>query len=172
MVGRSKRSGTHDDSKVLGMGQEESWRQPMKNEIKLGEFADPGEKRDAIHIAVAPVIAAEKLAPGQDIGFTGSSGDEFSVGTSPEPIGIVDPFLKGLVLQGQRFWMFLYPNTITSLRHDWEHPAFDADLREISRAWLAAFAEDIGLALQSAIGAGEAYINTGEYHTFLGHDTP
>ncbi len=90
--------------------------------LQLGQLIDDTQHRDAIHIAVAPVEAAEQLRPGQHIGVR-VDGRASTRGTAP--IGIVDPFLKADVLEGQRFWLFLYPYTITSLRHDWTHPAFE-----------------------------------------------
>lgn len=110
-------------------------------QTKLGQLIEEGAQRDAIHIAVAPVIAATKLQPGDHIGFVASNQE--MVGPSASPIGIVDPFLKGAVQEGERFWMFLYPNTITSLKHVWTHPAFSAltpvDPKAASEAWLRAF---------------------------------
>lgn len=94
----------------------------MAHDVKLGNLIDETQRRDAIHIAVAPVVAAHILAPGEHIGFIGDG--QQTVGRDGQPIGIVDPFLKAAVKAGDRFWMLLYPQTITSLRHDWVHPAF------------------------------------------------
>lgn len=91
---------------------------------RLGQLIEDGDRRrDAIHIAVAPVTAAERLAPGQHVGFV-REGDIERVGPCDRAIGIVDPFLAGAVEPGQRFWLFLYPGTITALRHIWTHPVF------------------------------------------------
>jgi hypothetical protein len=93
---------------------------------RLGQLIKDGDRRrDAIHIAVAPVTAAEVLRPGQHVGLV-RPGDLEAVGPCDKPLGIVDPFLPGPVEPGQRFWLFLYPNTITGLRHVWTHPAFTA----------------------------------------------
>lgn len=114
----------------------------------LGTIIDENQKRDAIHLAVEPVIATERLLPGQDIGiFPGGL-----AGPSPgNEVGIVDPFLDEPVEAGQRFWLVVYPRVITSLRHVWTHPSFtdealaqptaDTPSREASEAWLKELAE-------------------------------
>jgi hypothetical protein len=85
----------------------------------LGTIIDDAAGRDAIHLAVEPAIAGELLYPGQHVRM--ADGFAFAAG---ETFGIVDPFLKGPVQQGQRFWFVIYPRQITSLRHVWEHPMF------------------------------------------------
>ena len=107
--------------------------------ITLGQILTGNEGRDAVHVAIAPAVAKEKLYPGQDVGADGTC-------ATPH-VGIVDPFLKYPVHPDQGFWIFLYPNTVTSLRHEWTHPAFgaegkatDADM-EFSRQWLQRYAE-------------------------------
>jgi hypothetical protein len=97
----------------------------MKHEVELGKLIESLQQRDAVHVAVAPVMAAEELYPGQHIGFVEGTNEQ--VRGVARLIGVVDPFLENNVLPGQRFWMFLYPNTITGLRHDWSHPAFNSE---------------------------------------------
>ena len=87
----------------------------------LGTIIDETAGRDAIHLAVEPVVAGELLHPGQHIRM--ENGTAYANG---ETFGVVDPFLKGPVRPGQRFWFVIYPRQITSLRHVWEHPAFPA----------------------------------------------
>jgi len=92
--------------------------------IQIGKLITDGERRrDAIHIAIAPVTAAESLDPGQDVGFWPHNQTE-SVASVEDCIGIVDPYLTEPIRKGDRFYLFLYPNTVTSLRHIWTHPAY------------------------------------------------
>jgi hypothetical protein len=98
----------------------------MDHDITLGKLIDTDERRrDAIHIAVAPVTADHYLEPGEHVGFTRAGSTEF-VGHCNNAIGIVDPYLTARIEPGQRFWLLLYPKTITGLRHAWSHPAFAA----------------------------------------------
>ncbi len=92
----------------------------------LGMIHQHDEKRDAIHLAVFPVEAGDDgLWPGSDIKLSKATGRAISCERSdPDAVGIVDPFLDSEVHKGQRFWLVLYPRTIRSLRHVWEHPAF------------------------------------------------
>lgn len=113
----------------------------------IGKLHESHHERDAIHIAVMPVVAAEALKPGQHIGFTEHG---HRVTTKPaggyKLIGIVDPFLPKGVKEGDRFWMMLYPNTITSLKHLWTHPDISNDGRgtaSASEKWLRDFSDSV-----------------------------
>jgi hypothetical protein len=98
----------------------------MEQTPQLGQLIENGDRRrDAFHIAVAPVTAAQRLSPGEHVGLM-EEGNLELVGPCERNIGVVDPFLAHDVEPGQRFWLFLYPGTITGLRHVWSHPAFTA----------------------------------------------
>lgn len=114
-------------------------------QLKLGQLIGPEQQRDAVHIAVAPVTCGFPLRPGEYIRLKLGSSVEVIPSSAEKAIGIVDPFLLLPVDPGERFWMFLLPGTITSLRHEWVHPAFGPEeARQVdksaSEAWLRAYA--------------------------------
>lgn len=90
----------------------------------LGRLATESDERDAIHIAIVPVIAGERLYPGEQVVIR--NGEAFR--SEEKPIGVVDPFLRLPVRRGERFFLCLYPGTITGMRHHWKHPQFDESL--------------------------------------------
>ena len=90
----------------------------------LGSIIGPDEGRDAIHLAVEPVEAGQTLLPGNHVRFN-EMGEAIAADLG-KGVGIVDPFLTGVVGKGERFWLVVYPRQITSLRHVWEHPDFPA----------------------------------------------
>lgn len=107
--------------------------------------ADHGQRRDAVHVAVMPVIAGEFLHHAESLRLKfGTSNVVLSAVYNDDYIGIVDPFI-GLhhIDPGQQFWMWLRPGTITGLRHEWSHAAIDVDVSTMSESerWLRVFAE-------------------------------
>src|SRR5262249_40396553 len=87
--------------------------------LPIGILIDGDAGRDAVHIAIAPTTAPCELRPGQHVDCRG-----YPEGAGVEPVGIVDPYLREPVRPGQRVWLFLYPNPVTSLRPEWTPPAF------------------------------------------------
>ena len=89
----------------------------MSECAKLGQLVtDPTAGRDAVHVAVIPMLAVATLQPGQRLAN-----------------GIVDPFLAEPVRPGQWYYLCLYPGTVTGVRHAWSHPAFPDESRPARR---------------------------------------
>lgn len=144
----------------------------MSEQPTLGKLLSGGEQRDAIHIAIAPVVAACDLMPGQHVGLL----EDGTAGNSKPLIGIVDPFLMQCpVIKGQRFYLFLYPQTITSLRHEWTHPAFvrverEPTEKELSEFWIRIFASRISLPYDTIMEGAADYVRSkaaGGYGNYL-----
>ncbi len=116
--------------------------------LQLGQIITTEQQRDAVHIAVAPVEAATRLLPGYPVELDASGR---AVMAKERGIGVVDPFLEIGVPKGGRFWLFLYPGSITGLRHEWSHPAFDGraenpmDEKAKSEAYLQSLATLCGV---------------------------
>lgn len=154
----------------------------------LGTIIDDTQKRDAIHLAVEPVIAGEKLHPAESVFL--KDGRAFTTGGEGKYLGIVDPFLFKSVREGERFWLVVYPRQITSLRHVWEHPDFPASGetgvvstdKAVSEQWLRDYCErsdcpDYDTVLRLATGEEitlheeySASHNDGEYINVYGKD--
>lgn len=125
--------------------------------IEFGKLITDKQERDAIHIAVAPVVAHCILNPGQHIGFIKDDNRTVSY-MAGKKIGIVDPFIPRVIAAGEEFWMFLYPNTITSLRHDWSHPEFTKTGQDRQEAinWITVWASKYGMSFEYAMECGHA----------------
>ncbi len=129
--------------------------------------------RDAIHLAVEPVIAGALLKPGERVVLRKTDeGLRAFRGDVSDGVGIVDPFLVKAVKNGQKFWLVLNPRTITSLRHVWAHPAFDAEvestkgtelLKKASKAYLESVAASLDVTLSDLIEHAEDFEEDGSW---------
>ena len=103
----------------------------------LGQILTEPQGRDAVHIAVIDVTAGEQLSPNDDVVLVGDMARLGTNATKGECVGVVDPFLNRDVQIGERFWLWVYPRTITSLRHEWTHPKIGDTRDEITNDKLA-----------------------------------
>lgn len=129
----------------------------------LGTVIDETAARDAIHLAVEPAIAGERLSPGEHVRLVQDGPKKVAI-ASGSGVGIVDPFLPMHVQPGQRFWLVVYPRTITSLRHVWEHPEFDRkDDMELARAELETYARAAEISVSELMAGAKEYLDHGEF---------
>ena len=127
------------------------------SDTQLGILATAEAQRDATHVAVAPMIAADDMPPGTHCGLVGDG----MVGTGGVPIGIVDPFLSKPVKKGQRFFLCLYPRTVTGLRHHYTHPVLDS--AEPSKEWVTRYAESFGDSFEAMMAGADRWVNSGKW---------
>ncbi len=141
----------------------------MSDSLKIGQLITGKMHRDAIHVAVVPVVAGEDLFPGKRVhvsrNFDGTL-EANDYGADERGVqGIIDPFLRETVRQGQQCWLFVLPGTITALRHDWTHPAFPSTTTNLtdkmeSEAWLRKYANDYSANYDDMVAgavSGEGY---------------
>jgi len=137
---------------------------PNISSVLMGQAAQMAQ-RDAIHIAIAPVVAYEYLLPGSPINFAEAGNCELVKLDQENPIGVVSPWIKDGVKRGDRFYMLLNPNSITSLRHDWSHPAFFANQdQNESVLYINKFADMFGYDYETFLRLAESYERYGDYH--------
>lgn len=99
----------------------------QRPEVWLGKPPREDDARDAIHIAVLPAVADGDFPPGARVGVVRKENGEYHASRLLKAVGIVDPFLREPVKVGSKVWVLLFPYTITSLRHEWTHPAIDGE---------------------------------------------
>lgn len=143
----------------------------------MGTILDKSAKgRDAVHVACVAVTAAESCWIGSDVGILLTEDGYIASPKLTPHIGIVDPFLKTTANKGEKFWLYLYPRSITGLNHNWTHPAFpEGDVlpqlteKQKSERWLREFvagadcpAYDDLLAILTRVANGETDGSFGE----------
>lgn len=99
---------------------------------RLGKLIDAPACRDAVHVAVLPIVAAVRLAVGASVQIIDGRAHLAPKTSSQNPaVGIVDPFLDRAVYPGDKFWLYLYPNTVSDMTHQWSHPVIDKALEAV-----------------------------------------
>jgi len=143
----------------------------------LGTILDKDQGRDAIHLAVISVIAGETLRPGDNV-YLSDQGLAF-LNSKEYCVGIVDPFLNTHIKTGQHFWLIIYPRTITSLRHVWEHPLLPSEAtmtpqsltetlteKEKSKQWIEEFAAQVNLTYNILMEGANNWLEYQDYLCF------
>jgi hypothetical protein len=149
----------------------------MSEHVQLGKLIHEEAERDAIHVAITPVVAAEDMYPGCLLKFVYGSTELVRMADYDGAIGVADPFLKFRphpghytydpegenetpcrIRKGDRFYMLLQPGTATGLRHHYFHPALDSVQQPANEheKWLREFADRWQFDYDQLIYAGTA----------------
>ncbi len=146
------------------------------NETKLGQLIDSNAGRDAVHVALAPMQASERLTPGQHVGFVNDN--KKLAGPASKAVGIVDPYLRRNVEKDDWFYLCLYPQTTTGLRHVWTHPAFpEENVNQVLSHLVSVIqseADHAGLDYAEMMAGAHDYVTSDQYlcegDRWEGHD--
>ena len=101
----------------------------INKKIVLGKPPKELGVKDAVHVAIVSVRAAERIELGARCSLNKYNE---AVNDSKGP-GIADPFRKEEILTGVNFLMLMNPDEVDNVQHYWEHKKlkFEAPTREI-----------------------------------------
>lgn len=142
----------------------------------IGTTSDNARPRDAVHIAVVSMQSDYYIYPGEAVGLDVDAGKAIRLGTGKGLlgkdfiIGVADPFLDGPVPPGSHFWVFLTPGSITSLRHNWTHPAFPDTEASMYPDAVHRIADGYGVSPEKVIEQALLFDGNWETHGFVNHD--
>lgn len=143
------------------------------SEVKLGKKIKKSKgQKDAIHIAVVPLIAGERLYKGHKIKLKFNT-DNVALDASYDEenaFGIVDPFLDEYSVEaGQEFYGLVFPGTVTGMRHEWQHPKFGIAKRELDEheAWIRDFCDRWKFDYDELISTALSKSDNSEYDRYI-----
>lgn len=135
------------------------------SDLNLNELPGTDAVRDAIHVAVIPLIAGEDLYESRVQLKIGTKNVALRVKDDygGESIGVVNPWhpvadgdCGAVVRKGETFYCLLNPGTVTGMRHHFVHPAFDDEsvVVDDSELWLRQFAQEWSFDFDELIKVG------------------
>lgn len=138
--------------------------QPDLLQSKIGTVLESLEPRDAVHIAV---FAAPLGVPHSYAGtYVALVGEVLVPCLVENAIGIIDPFIKRRVYQDEVVLVFIMPNTITGLRHVYQHPMLDGvpEPRSLKSEvdWVTTFATTMNCTYTEFMEMADAYVDHGD----------
>lgn len=96
---------------------------------KLGQVVTTGSSgdRDAFHAPGVLVTAEVTVTPGSNLRLAPGSSLRVIPCSEAQRQGIADPFIKGDITRGQKFWMLLQPELVEGLTHNFTLKGIDDD---------------------------------------------
>lgn len=138
------------------------------SEAKLGSLIRSDALRDAVHVAILPVISTEMIPPASKLRLVDGSYTEVRKCLEHEkPHGIADPFLDCNAFPGDRLWMCLYPSTIIGMRHMWHHPRIPDETPAAPAGVpdeIRQMAEHMNITVAQMLKIADDYALTGDLH--------
>jgi hypothetical protein len=141
------------------------------NNVKLGNSPSRSSTRDAIHVAIIPITVEERCNPGDHVSIQKTKNhwtgyEAYNPRKNRHPrhtVGIIDPFKSTPVLPNESTWLVLYPDTVTGMKHHWEHPSFEPQNTEsLDVEWMKIQCEELGIEYNDLM-APDHPIKQGEY---------
>jgi hypothetical protein len=127
--------------------------------------------RDALHIAVIVAKVREPVWPGDHVGIKKIDGTYYVSYSFRPHVAVVNPFEKDKKYDDTCL-LCLYPGSISSLRHAWEHDSFDHDsyskklekrYEDSHIGWITKWAACYGMDFDEVVEYGKRYVEYGDY---------